>query len=356
MELNAKQIVNGFIQSANLPAADDLESSFLEELVAGFDANPKEARRAMRKLLSHDNSRFFSSACRILKAATEAPGHEYLMKLLLEGDLLQVSLTDPQLFSMETASCLAKLFVRLDPLLDFKLMQLLFRGERIDDGEIDAAKAQRVLDLVTVLPKHTRILPLLLKLLRFSNPRLRSKAVLLFCQVSKNPQWAERQLADEDPWVRASAIEGLWGNDAPGARAVLREATQDPDHRVVANALVGLYLLDGPPVTPQLEEMAAHPAPLFRAAAAYAMGQTLSPDFLPLLSSMVKDYNAKVRCAALRALVQIRKKKANQAEAGTPSPAGSAPEPSADGTLSVEAPPAGAADPPAEQAETISQP
>src|SRR5579864_2077348 len=98
MELNAKQIVNGFIQGANLPAADDLESSFLEELVAGFDANPKEARRAMRKLLSHDNSRFFSSACRILKAASEATGHEYLMKLLIEGVLLKVFMTDLQGF------------------------------------------------------------------------------------------------------------------------------------------------------------------------------------------------------------------------------------------------------------------
>jgi hypothetical protein len=56
--------------------------------VAGFDSSSKEARRAMRKLLAHDNHRFFCSACRILKGSVETAGHEYLTRLLLEGDLL----------------------------------------------------------------------------------------------------------------------------------------------------------------------------------------------------------------------------------------------------------------------------
>lgn len=322
MELNARQMVHAFIQGANLAGADELACSFLEELVSGFETSPKEARRAMRKLLMHNPVRFFACACRMLKSQTDTPGCEYLARLLLEGDLLQSSLADPQLFSIQVAINLAQAYVRLDPLLDFKLMQMLFRGERHGDGEIDAARAQRVLDLVAILPRHTRILPLLLKLLRYSHPRLRSKAVLLFCQISKNPQWAERQLADEDPWVRASAIEGLWGNQAPGARAVLREAAQDSDQRVAANALVGLFLLDGSAVAPQLQEMAAHPSPVCRAAGAYAMGETCSEEFIPALNSMVKDYNAKVRCAALRALVRIRKAKAaRDAEICTPTPA-----------------------------------
>jgi len=308
MEETIRQIAQGFIAGARVSGADDLESSFLEELVGGFEANAKQARRAIRKLLLYDKAKFFCSACRILKRAVESPGHEYLMKLLLEGDLLQISLADPKLFPVGVAMSLAQAVARLDPLLDFKLMQLLFRGDQTDDGEVDPVKAQRVLEIVTVLPKHTRILPLLLKLLRFSDPRLRSKAVLLFCQVSKNPQWAERQLSDDDARVRASAVEGLWGNDTPGARAVLREAARDSDHRVVANSLVGLYLLDEPSAAAQLAEMAAHPGPLFRAAAAFAMGQTRHEGFVPQLGQMVKDYNAKVRSTALRALVRIRRK------------------------------------------------
>jgi HEAT repeat protein len=308
MEVNVKEILAGFIQHARLSGVGELESNFLEELVAGFDTNSKEARQAMRKLLAHDNHRFFCSACRILKSGVETAGREYLMKLLLEGDLLLVCLANPALFSLETALDLAKLFVRLDPLLDFRLMQLIFRGDRTETGEVDAEQAMRVLELVAALPRHNRILPLLLKLLRFPNPVLRSRAVLLFCQVSKNTQWVEQRLSDENREVRASAVEGLWGVNTPGARAILREAACDLHYRVMANALVGLSLLDG--TSAPLEEMVRHPASPFRAAAALSMGRTLDELFVPLLNSMVKDVNAEVRSAVLRSLVAIRRKAA----------------------------------------------
>jgi len=291
------------------------ESNFLEELVADFDSKSKEARRAMRKLLAHDTHRFFCSACRILRDGLESPGREYLMKLLLEGDLLLACLADPTLFSLETALELAKVFVRIDALLDFKLMQLLFRSEA-ETGDVDAEQAIRVLDLVAALPRHNRILPLLLKLLRLPNPVLRSRAVLVFCQVSKNTQWVEQRLADVDPDVRASAVEGLWGTDTPGARAILREAARDMHHRVVANALVGIYLLDGLLAIDQLQEMSRHPASPFRAAAALAMGRSHDEHFVPLLNSMVKDVNADVRSAALRGLVNIRRKAAQPRVSG----------------------------------------
>lgn len=294
MEVNVKEVLAGFIQHARLSGAGELESSFLEELVTGFDSRSKEARRAVRKLLAHNTRSFFCSACRILKDGLDTPGREYLMKLLLEGDLLLVCLADPGLFSLETALELGKVLLRFDPLLDFKLMQLLFRSEA-ETGDVDAEQAMRVLDLVAALPRHNRILPLLLKLLRFPSPVLRSRAVLLFCQVSKNTQWVEQRLADEDPEVRASAVEGLWRTDTPGARAILREAARDMHYRVAANALVGIYLLDGHLVTGQLEEVARHPASTFRAAAAMAMGRALDEHFVPLLNSMSKDVNSDVR-------------------------------------------------------------
>jgi len=57
------------------------------------------------------------------------------------------------LFSLETELDLAKVFVRLDPLLDFSLMQLLFRGDRAETGEVDAEQAMRVLELVPGVPQ-----------------------------------------------------------------------------------------------------------------------------------------------------------------------------------------------------------
>ena len=56
MEVNVKEVLAGFIQHARVSGVNELESSFLEELVAGFDSKSKEARRAMRKLLTHDTA------------------------------------------------------------------------------------------------------------------------------------------------------------------------------------------------------------------------------------------------------------------------------------------------------------
>ena len=333
MEINFKDVIDGFIRGATLKDADDLESSFLEELLLGYETNGKEARRAMRKLMAHDNVKFFCSACRILKTGANTAGHEYLTKLLLEGDLLLASLADPALFSLDTAIDLARVFVRVDPLLDFKLMQLLFQGEQAEGVEIDTAKARHMLEIVAALPAHTRILPLLLKLIRVPDQRLRSKAILLFCLASRNPQWAERRMADDESRIRASAVEGLWGVNSPPARALMHEASRDIDHRVVANALVGLYMLDGMEAVAQsVETMAASPAPPFRAAAAFAMGQIGESQLVPLLSQMMKDPNPQVRSSVLRALVRIRKAERLPA-AGHPKSVVQAPAvPSADGS------------------------
>jgi HEAT repeat protein len=122
---------------------------------------------------------------------------------------------------------------------------------------------------------------LLIKLLRSTDVPLRSRVLLLFCQVSNNPRWAERMLTEDDSSVRASAVESLWGTDTPSARALLREAARDAHERVVAGALVGMYLVDSEPVTAQLEEMVRHHLAHYRAAVASAMGQARDGRFVP---------------------------------------------------------------------------
>jgi HEAT repeat protein len=179
---------------------------------------------------------------------------------------------------------------------------------------IDVQRALRTMKIVSALQVSMHIQPLLLKLMRFTHPQLRSKATLLFCQLNRNPQWAERKLSDEDGRIRANIIEGLWG--VAEARDVLCEALRDGNHRVAANALIGLYHLDGiAAVAAPLEAMGSSLKFLYRSTAAFAMGQTADPHFLPLLTEMAKDPNVKVRGMALRALVRIRKRAAEQQRA-----------------------------------------
>ena len=309
-----KQIVEDFIHAINLPQAGDLETSFPEGLLEGFNNDSQQVLRAMRKLLVHDKVKFFSSACRILKSGGTTPGQRYLMKLLLESDLLLISLTDPVLFPVDAAITLARICIRLDPMLDFKLLDQLFQGAYLDAGVIDVQRALRTMKIVSALQVSMHIQPLLLKLMRFTHPQLRSKATLLFCQLNRNPQWAERKLSDEDGRIRANIIEGLWG--VAEARDVLCEALRDGNHRVAANALIGLYHLDGiAAVAAPLEAMGSSLKFLYRSTAAFAMGQTADPHFLPLLTEMAKDPNVKVRGMALRALVRIRKRAAEQQRA-----------------------------------------
>lgn len=307
MPANLKQLVDGFVQAAPLSGPDEPESRFLEESVAGFEDNPEAAKYALRNLATRDGVKFFRSACGLLRAHSDAPGHQYLRKLLLEGELLAASLVEPFLYRLDQALALAQTLVQVDPLLDLKLTRLVCQGADGQADQIEAAKAQRALEIVGALPAHTRVLPFLLKLSRCPHARVRSRAISLFGRTTANMQWAERGLRDRDARVRANTVESLWRVDSAECRGLLLEAARDTNHRVVANALVGLYYLAGKAAASALQRMAAHPSPKFRSAAAFAMGQTLDPVFVPLLSSMAKQDEAGVRASALRALVRIRK-------------------------------------------------
>jgi HEAT repeat protein len=122
----------------------------------------------------------------------------------------------------------------------------------------------------------------------------------------------DRLMADEDARVRANFVEGLWNRPDADSRAVFRRALEDPDHRVVGNAVAGLHRLgEARAVVAHVGKMARRPEPLFRAAAAWVMGQTGEHRYSAILRQMVRDPDPLVRSNALRSLRRI-----NQTEAG----------------------------------------
>jgi hypothetical protein len=316
MKSEHRKILDTLIQSVPLPRSSNLESRFLEDLILRFDEDPKLAKRAMSKLIAGHGAQLFPLACEILDSGAASAAHEYLRSLLVESELVVGSLADPALYSKETATGLAKLWMEVEPLLDLKLLKLLFRDDAAVECPVDVLQARRVLDILSALAVGPHIVPLLLKLQRSEDASLRSKAILLFARASRNTRWAARRMADQDSRVRASVVEGLWDVDA---RDVLWAAAADAHHRVAANALVGLYHLDGLVVADRLAAMAASPEPMVRSAAGFAMGETRDPYFAPLLTSMIKDENTKVRGMALRSLIKIRKRAADT-PAATPAP------------------------------------
>jgi HEAT repeat protein len=77
---------------------------------------------------------------------------------------------------------------------------------------------------------------------------------------------------------------------------------------VAGNALFGLYELQDEKVIPHIIGMAGHLKPLFRSTAAWTMGQTRDPQFLPVLEKLSRDLYASVRKTASKAIERINKR------------------------------------------------
>jgi hypothetical protein len=112
--------------------------------------------------------------------------------------------------------------------------------------------------------------------------------------------------------VRANAVEAFWGVDRPGVKDFLHSAAHDPHLRVAVNALIGLYKLGDPDCLARLRELASRPGVPERASAAWAMGETGDPRFLPLLRRMHPEPPDKVGRLIRRACERIELARANR--------------------------------------------
>ena len=149
-------------------------------------------------------------------------------------------------------------------------------------------------------------MPSLLRLIEINDPQIRSKSVLMIGRASKNVSWVRAKLGDDDPRIRASAVESLWGCEGLEVRDLLRSAAHDPHHRVVANALCGLYGMGETAAIPELMKMASSQHAMFRTAAAWAMGETGDRRFADMLGKLMCDSNPGARKRAFVSLGRVR--------------------------------------------------
>jgi hypothetical protein len=93
----------------------------------------------------------------------------------------------------------------------------------------------------------------------------------------------------------------MYGVDSRVTRNLLWKLVRDPHQRVVANALVALMRIGAAGAAEELRKMARNPSAVFRASAAWAMGESGNPAFLPLLDEPVRDLDPNVSRNALKA-------------------------------------------------------
>lgn len=237
---------------------------------------------------------------RVFRSNAGPEAVEFVIGLLVAGGRL-LDLIKRRSLTRQEAEDIARTAIRLDPQAEIDLARRL-AGQC---STMSLAAVMRLLDILEEVADCKRILPSLLSLRRAPDPRVRSKVVLMIARSNRSAGWAKKCLADPDPRTRASAVEGLWHNGSGDARDVLQAAARDRNNRVAANALFALHRLGDPSTVAQLVRMGRSDAPLFRASAAWAMGETGDPRFASVLEKLAADPKEIVRKRAKAARERI---------------------------------------------------
>ena len=284
-------------------SADDIRVA-LASLIKNFEADAAESRTQIRDLLDNSRELFYTAAVEILKASGDSRGAQYLVALMVSTGMLLRALCDTNL-SRDEALGIGRAARRVDPLVEVALARSL-ADSAAGDGTAHVADPARLMDILCELADPSRIMPSLMRMMRHPNPNLRSKAVKMIGRGSRSTKWVMGRLSEPDPRVRANAIESLWGMDTPEARTLLKFAASDASSRVVGNALLGLYHLGEASILADLINLSAHESSLFRASAAWVMGETGDPRFTDALRRMISEPDPSVRKRAFSALAQIK--------------------------------------------------
>lgn len=122
----------------------------------------------------------------------------------------------------------------------------------------------------------------------------------------------ERLLPDEDPRVRANALQSLWSSPDTRAIPMFRKGLTDANNRVVGNSIVGMYKAGCSEAVAKALNLASHPDAKFRTTAAWVMGTTGDPQFVPVLGKLLGESTGQLRKAVFQALQAIKKSTAER--------------------------------------------
>lgn len=272
----------------------------LESLVRNHDRDAFRCKRLIKQLVDADQGAFQRTALQLLRKDVDSAGAQHVVGVLVASGLLLPILGDASL-SRERAVSLAQTAAQFDPNIDLALARAL-----ADDPAGEVEFQSRLMEILAVISDGVRIFPALVRLLRHPNPHLRSKAVLLIGRGARSPKWIRQRLADTDPRIRANAAEALWDIRTDEARELLQSLVRDSNNRVAGNAILGLYKLGDAGMIPEITAMARHDSALFRATAAWVMGETGDPRFTETVASLLSEPNVVVRKRAFAALGSIR--------------------------------------------------
>ncbi len=217
---------------------------------------PATGAKELLALATDSPGKFFSELCRRLREETGSRTTNW-----------------PELF---------KEAMKVRPMLDVELARALIAG--VADLEDDFIL--RVLKILEEVSPTSRAMPTLARLCDHKSPRVQSKITRMQGRDKDYLSWLPQYLEHPDARIRANAIEAVPLVDTPATRALLRSLLSDPNNRVAGNALLALYRLGEKDAVQLLIAMASLEDQLFRATAAWVMGETVNPVFRDTLEQM----------------------------------------------------------------------
>ena len=274
-------------------------------LVADLSSGAVANQHRIEATLLDDPDLFYRGALEVLRTQEPSRGLRFLAGLLIANDLLEPLLCEPSL-GIEPAASVLRVAIQLDPMVELDLARHIAEGVTVGAHPLVGANAPRLLDILARVSDGTRILRPLSRLLHSDDSVSRSKAALIIGRSNQSATWVQSHMNDADPRLRANAVEGLWGVDTVEARDLLLAALRDPNNRVVGNALYGLYMIGEPACLAETIRLATHPTPVFRATAAWVMGETGDARFRDTVAQLLRDPHAFVRSRALRSVARIK--------------------------------------------------
>lgn len=288
-------------------AGNEMTAAFLDDAVAAFSTNPAGSTSAIRQLQSSDPSGFALAAVRLLTTAQEkSAGVQFIAGLMFAGNLLLDPLLDERILHLDAAVALARNLAGVEPLLDVRLMQKMLADARGDVQNVRTVVALRVLSLLEAISDCSRVSSYLMLMMRHDDAEVRAEAALLLSLSSFNLNRIKAFANSENPMLRATALEALWGRKDTETMALFHEATKDPNRRVLLVALIGLTRAGDSEATRRLKEMGRSESPLVEAAAQWAAGEIDDAGFAAKLQPLEHSEDRFVRTIAQRRLRKLR--------------------------------------------------
>jgi HEAT repeat protein len=298
----------------------DLTTCFQQDISAlldSFSEKDTSSKQSLQQMLSSDQAAFSRASIRVLATATGSTGARYVLHLLRKHNLLMEALADPRGSRREDAVAAARVIPQIGAPLDADLERVLTAALALPPSIASAARVLRLLEVLEAASPQPRFYLFQSELMSYPDSAVRSKAAFLIACSNKSVSLVGKLLLDEDVRVQANAVEALWTFEADEARSLLQTAARSKTPCVAANAAVGLYRIGDLSSWHVLFHMAAHADPGPRTSAAWAMGETGDPRFLPFLTAWFARSSGNERVNVLQALGRIRRREKTCVLAGS---------------------------------------